>query len=378
VIGQLCWHGLHEEKQLTFHNRPVIDAHVHVHPAMAKVMADIMEANNLSSVVNLGILEVLGIPFQEGMRAFRQTLGDRMVYFITPDFSDTSPGFGERMAEELERKVAAGAQGLKIFKELGLRHKDAGGNLVPVDDQRLDPLWAKAGELAVPVLIHTADPLAFFQPLDENAASLTENAASLTENAASLTENAASLTENAALLTGNERWEELQAHPDWHFGTPEFPDHDTLLAQRNRVIERHPDTTFIGAHLGNYPENLAYVDACLERYLNFYVDTSARIGEFGRHPPEETRAFFLKHQDRVIFGTDLMIGWDAFDDWVREDMAKFNRFYDGHWRFFETGARHIDHPFPIQGAWKVDAVSLPDDVLEKLYVRNAQRLVPGL
>jgi len=340
-----------------FHNRPAIDAHVHVHPAMAKAMADIMKANNLSNVVNLGILEVLGIPFQEGMRVFREALGDRMVYFTTPDFSDTSPGFGERMAEELERKVEAGAHGLKIFKELGLRHKDAGGNLIPVDDQRLDPLWAKAGELGVPVLIHTADPLAFFQPLDENAASLTENAASLTEN---------------------ERWEELQAHPDWYFGTPEFPDHDTLLAQRNRVIERHPDTTFIGAHLGNYPENLAYVDACLERYPNFYVDTSARIGEFGRHPPEETRAFFLRHQDRVIFGTDLVIGWDVFDDRDREDMAEFNHFYDGHWRFFETGARHIDHPFPIQGAWKVDAVGLPDDVLENLYVRNAQRLIPGL
>ena len=330
---------------MKLHNRPVVDAHVHVHPAMAKVMAEIMEANNLSSVVNLGILEVVGIPFQEGMRAFREALGDRMVYFTTPDFSsDTSAGFGERMAEELERKVEAGAQGLKIFKELGLRHRDADGNLIAVDDQLLPPLWAKAGELGVPVLIHTADPLAFFQPLDEN----------------------------------NERWKELLAHPDWHFGTPKFPDHDTLLAQRNRVIERHPDTTFIGAHLGNYPENLAHVDACLDRYTNLYVDTAARIGEIGRHPPEETRAFFLKHQDRVIFGTDLVIGWDVFDDRARQDVAEFNHFYDGHWRFFETGARHIDHPFPIQGLWKVDAISLPDDVLEKLYVRNAQRLIPGL
>jgi hypothetical protein len=226
-----------------------------------------------------------------------------------------------------------------------LRHKDANGNLIPVDDHRLDPLWVKAGELGVPVLIHTADPLAFFQPLDEN----------------------------------NERWEELQAHLDWHFGTPEFPDHDTPLAQRNRVIERHPGTTFIGAHLGNYPENLAYVDACLGLYPNFYVDTSARIGEIGRHPAEETRAFFLKHQDRVIFGTDLVIGWDALDDRARQDMAEFNHFYDGHWRFFETGDREIEYPdFPIQGRWKVDAVGLPDDVLEKLYIRNAQQLTPGL
>jgi predicted TIM-barrel fold metal-dependent hydrolase len=327
------------------HNFLVVDAHVHFSPDKADLAAEVMEANHLSRMVNVGALEALGIPFEEGMRAFRKALGDRMVYFPTPDFSDTSPGFGERMTEDLERKVEAGAHGLKIFKELGLRHKDADDNLIPVDDPRLDPLWAKAGELGVPVLIHTADPVAFFQPLDEN----------------------------------NERREELQAHPDWYFGGPEFPDHDTLLAQRNRVIERHPDTTFIGAHLGNYPENLAYVDACLDRYPNFYVDTAARIGEIGRHSAEEARAFFIKHQDRVIFGTDLVIGWDVFYDRAGEDMTELNRFYEAHWRFFETEEQQIEYPeFPVQGQWKVDAINLPDEVLEKLYVRNAQRLILGL
>jgi predicted TIM-barrel fold metal-dependent hydrolase len=304
-----------------------------------------MEVNQLSGVVNLGILEARGISFQEGIRCFRRALGDRMVYFPTPDFSDVAPGFAERMAEDLERKVEAGACGLKIFKELGLRHKDADGNLIPVDDPRLDPLWAKAGELGVPVLIHTADPVAFFRPLDEN----------------------------------NERWEELQLHPDWHFGQPEFPDHDTLLAQRNRVIGRHANTTFIGAHLGNYPENLTYADSCLDRYSNFYVDTTARIGEIGRHPADEVRAFFIKHQDRVIFGTDLTLGWDAFEAKDQEDMAELKRFYDAHWRFFETNEWQIEYPgFPIAGRWKVDGIGLPDGVLQKLYFRNAQRLIPGL
>jgi predicted TIM-barrel fold metal-dependent hydrolase len=327
------------------HTIQVIDAHVHVHPSMVAALAAIMEANHLSHVVNLGIFEELGIPFQEGMDAFRKVLGDRVLYFPTPDFSDTSPGFGERMAEDLERKVDAGANGLKIFKEFGLRHRDAGDNLIPVDDPRLDSLWAKAGELGVPVLIHTADPVAFFQPLDEN----------------------------------NERWQELQLHPNWHFGRSEFPDHDTLLAQRNRVIERHPDTTFIGAHLGNYPENLTYVDACLDRYPNFYVDTCARIGEIGRHPVQEVRAFFLKHQDRVIFGTDLVLRWEEFEEQDQEDLPEVKRFYDAHWCFFETGEQQIEYPgFPNQGRWKVGAIHLPDAVLEKLYVRNAQRLVPGL
>jgi hypothetical protein len=312
---------------------------------MAGTLLDIMEANNLSQVVNLGILEVLGIPFQEGMSAFRKIMGECMVYFPAPDFRDTSPGLGERMAEGLERKVEAGACGLKIFKELGLRHKDAAGNLISVDDPRLDPLWAKAGELGVPVLIHTADPVAFFQPLDEN----------------------------------NERCEEMQMHPDWHFCGPEFPDHDSLLRQRNRVIERQTGTTFIGAHLGGYPENLAYVDACLDRYPNLYADTSARIGEIGRHPVEEVRAFFLKHQDRVIFGTDLVLGWEIFENEGQGEVAEFKPFYDAHWRFFETDERQIEYPgFPIQGRWKVDAINLPSEVLEKLYVGNAQRLMPGL
>jgi len=324
-----------------------VDAHVHVHPAMAGFWLDVMEANRLAAVVNLGILESLGLPFHDSMEALRRVLGERMAYFPAPDFRDTSPGFGERMAGELARKVEAGAAGLKIFKDLGLRHRDAEGHLIAVDDPRLDPLWAMAGELDVPVLIHTADPVAFFQPLDER----------------------------------NERREELQRHPDWHFGRPGFPDHDTLLAQRNRVIERHPGTTFIGAHLGNYPENLAYVDACLDRYPNFYVDTCARIGEIGRHPVEVVRAFFFRHQDRVIFGTDRVLGWhgSADEESSPERMAAIRRSYEAHWRFFETQERQIEYPgFPMQGRWKVDAVSLPGEVLEKLYRRNVQRLVPQL
>ncbi len=327
-------------------HRPTIDIHVHVHPGQAEALLEIMDASGLSHVANLGILEVLGIPFEEGMQTFRRVLGDRFVYFTTPDFRDTAPGFGKRMAEELARKVDAGAAGLKIFKELGLRHRDVDGHLIPVDDPRLDPLWDMAGELGVPVLIHTADPVAFFQPLDEQ----------------------------------NERWEELQRHPEWHFGKPGFPDHDSLLAQRNRVIERHPQTTFIGAHLGNFPENLAYVDRCLERYPNFYVDTAARIGEIGRHPAGEVRDFFCKHQDRILFGSDLTLGWDAFEEEEseREDLDGQAGFYDAHWRFFETNERQVEYPgYPIQGRWKVDCIGLPEGVLEKLYVRNAQRLIPA-
>ncbi|NIM94029.1 MAG: amidohydrolase family protein [Anaerolineales bacterium] len=329
-----------------FDKFPIVDAHVHVHPLLCRELKSIMERTSLAYVVNQGVLELFDLPFEEGMREFRESFGDHLIYFTTPDFSDTSTGFGERMAKNLEKKILNGAHGLKIFKELGLRHLDSSRNLIAIDDARLDPLWEKAGELQVPVLIHSADPVAFFEPLNEN----------------------------------NERWEELQEHPEWHFGGSEFPSHDALLEQRNRVIERHPSTTFIGAHLGNYPENLNYVDHCLDRFPNFNVDTSARIGEIGRHPAEDVRAFFLKHQDRILFGTDLIMGWaeNPEDVTVGSTLEEHERFYRRHWQFFETNDPQIEHPFPIQGQWKVNAIGLPHEVLKKLYFHNAQRIIPGI
>jgi predicted TIM-barrel fold metal-dependent hydrolase len=323
---------------------PIIDIHTHVHPGVASDMRRVMDAAGVAAVVNLGVLERLDFPFDDGMRAYRNALGDRMVYFPTPDFRDIAPGFGERMADALESKVAAGAGGLKIFKELGLRHRDAAGRRIGVDDPRLDPLWARAGALGVPVLIHTADPLAFFGPLDPT----------------------------------NERWEELQEHPDWHFGKPEFPGFWDLLGELERVIARHPGTIFIGAHLGNCAEDLGYLDATLARLPNLAIETSARLAEFGRHGAEAVRAFFLAHQERILFGTDLVLGWDAFNAPEQVNVDGLVRFYDIHRRYFDTRDRQMAHPFPIQGRWQIDAVGLPDDVLDKLYVRNARRLIPSL
>lgn len=331
------------------HPYSVVDVHVHVSPQYADQLAAIMEANNLSAVVNLGVIEWLGLPFDEAMAAFRKALGDRMAYFMLAHFHDTSPGFGERMAEELERKVEAGACGLKVLKELGLRYRDADGKLIPVDDPRLDVLWAKAGELGVPVLIHTADPVAFFQPLDEH----------------------------------NERRMELELHPDWHFFGPEFPSFHELLEQRNRVLERHPDTIFIGAHVGGYPESLVTVGEWLDRYPNFYVDTAARIGEIGRRPPAEVREFFIKYQDRILFGSDLVLGWryggEEPEAPVDEMLAEANAFYDLHWPYYETNQCEMEYPgYPIQGEWKVSGIQLPEAVLRKLYESNARRLIPAL
>ncbi|NIM94072.1 MAG: amidohydrolase family protein [Anaerolineales bacterium] len=330
----------------TFPPRKLIDAHTHVMPKSLEYMKEVMQASNITKVVNLGVLESADIPFDEGMKAIRDVMGDRMVYFPAPEFDDVSPGFGERMAETLERKVEAGAGGLKIFKSLGLQVKDEDGKLIPVDDQRLDPLWSKAAELGVPVLIHSSDVLAHFQPLDEN----------------------------------NEQFEALTRFPDWHVYGLEYPDHDELLEQRNRVIEHHPKTVFIGAHVGMYYEKLHIVDEWLDRYPNFYVDTSASIVQLGRYPKEEIQAFFRKHQDRILFGTDIVLGsFDELDDERPWEFKRTDYDYGIMRHFYETDMEDLRHPgYPVFGNWLVNGVDLPEELLDKFYSGNAIRLIPAL
>jgi predicted TIM-barrel fold metal-dependent hydrolase len=239
--------------------------------------------------------------------------------------------FGEWAAQRFRKQVARGAQGLKIWKSFGLQVRDQNDNLVPVDDPRLDPLWATAGELNLPIMVHVADPVAFFDPVDEI----------------------------------NERWEELHAHPDWQFPSPPYPAFMTIMNQFANLVSHHPGTNFIGAHVGCYAENLDWVSHLLDRCPNFYVDISGRMGELGRQP-YSTRRFFLKHADRILFGTD----WPASVEWYRH-----------HYRFLETDDEYFNYDreeIPRQGRWRVHGIFLPDDVLEKVYFKNAARLLPNV
>src|SRR5688572_23126251 len=171
---------------------------------------------------------------------------DRLLVFFAPDWQRIDePNFGINEAKRLEEAAKSGVRGVKVFKSLGLTIKDKNGKIVPVDDPRLDPIWAKCGELKIPVMVHVSDPKAFFTPIDEH----------------------------------NERYDELAAHPEWSFYGDNFPSKEEILAQRNRVIARHPRTNFIGAHMGNLPEDLGMVSMWLEQYSNFYVDIDARISE---------------------------------------------------------------------------------------------------
>jgi predicted TIM-barrel fold metal-dependent hydrolase len=232
------------------------------------------------------------------------------------------------MASDLRDAAAAGARGLKVWKLLGLSMRDPDGKLVAVNDPRLDELWATAGELGLPVLIHIADPVAFFSPLDRY----------------------------------NERWEELSKHPDWHFYGPEFPSFETVIEGFADIVTRHPGTTFIGAHVGCYAENLHWIGALMDRCPNFNVDIGARLGELGRQP-YTARDFFLGHSDRILFGTDAT---------PRVEM------YQLHYRFLESRDDYFPYgngEIPGQGRWAIYGMYLPDDVLRRVYYDNAARLI---
>jgi predicted TIM-barrel fold metal-dependent hydrolase len=238
--------------------------------------------------------------------------------------------FGEWAAQRLRKQAARGAQGLKIWKPFGLHVRDQHNMLVSIDDPRLDPIWTTAAELKLPVLIHVADPVAFFDPLDHT----------------------------------NERWEELQVHPDWQFPSPPFPSFMTIMNGLANLVTNHPETTFIGAHVGCYAENLGWVGDLLDRCPNFYIDVSARLGELGRQP-YTTRRFFLRYADRILFGTDAS---PSLDD------------YRLYYRFLESDDEYFNYnlsPVPAQGRWYVYGLYLPDDILRKVYYDNAARLLLG-
>ena len=241
------------------------------------------------------------------------------------------PDFGRRVREQIRQAHEQGCSGLKFLKQFGLGYRNPDGSLIQIDDPRWDPIWETCGELSMPVLIHTADPAAFFEPTDRY----------------------------------NERWEELSRHPDWSFHGDEFPSRESLLAARNRVIGRHPKTRFICAHMANNPEDLATVAGWLDRYPNMYVEFASRIGELGRQP-YTAREFLIEYRDRVLFGTD--------GPWPELRWTYY-------WRFMETLDEYFPYSekeFPPQGFWRIYGVGLPRRVQADIYYRNALQLLPGL
>jgi predicted TIM-barrel fold metal-dependent hydrolase len=313
----------------------VIDVHNHLGGGKDNLTPDRvrhylaeMDAAGLRTVVNLD--GGWGPRLKETLSALDQAYPGRFLTFALLDFSGIdNKNWGQREARRLEESFQAGAKGLKIHKSLGLSYRYRSGELMPVDDPKLDPAWEMCAKYNRPVVIHVADPAAFFTPLDRF----------------------------------NERWHELNTHPNWLFHGERFPSHDEILMQRNRVIARHPKTTFICAHFANNPEDLAAVGRWLDSYPNMYVDVDARISELGRQP-YTARRFFLKYQDRIMFGTDTAPNRDAY------------RMY---YRFLETDDEYFDcaSGHHRQGFWMIYGLFLPEDVLKKIYHKNAERLFFG-
>jgi predicted TIM-barrel fold metal-dependent hydrolase len=335
---------------------PVIDIHTHMGWAAREVggvangedmtflapadaVLKVMDRKNLKTIVNL--TGGYGKGLTESIRNYDLVHPGRFLTFTEPWWSRLNePDYPAFQADELARARKAGASGLKVTKALGLylREKVTTGPLVKVDDARFDPMWEACSSLNMPVAIHVADPEAFFLPTDRF----------------------------------NERFEELNNHPDWSFHGRDFPSFRELLDAFYRMVAKHPRTQFIALHFGLNAENLGSVSERLDRYKNVHVDLAARIGELGRQP-RAARAFFDRHQDRILFGTDAVPnGYDTPQQIFGE------RLYEIYYRFLETEDEYFDYapaPVPPQGRWQIYGLGLPGDILRKVYHDNAARLL---
>jgi predicted TIM-barrel fold metal-dependent hydrolase len=354
-----------EENPVASARYPVIDMHTHVSSVMRRTptpghplqgtgperldqIVRWMDELNIQTLVNL--TGGAGDGLEQTMTECVDPHPGRIVTCTVPSYDKLGePDYPTWQADELGRAKEAGAVGLKISKTLGLYLREGGfrqsereegqeGPLVKIDDPRFDPMWDAAGKLGFPVFIHVADPDAFFTPTDRF----------------------------------NERWEELGNHPRWSFYGEDFPAKAELLAARDRVIERHPSTTFIGLHVGNHSEDLDDVSSCLERYPNFNVEIGARLGELGRQP-RRSRRFFEEYQDRVMFGTDASPNGTSVP---QQDLEP--NMFQLYFRFLETLDEYFDYapsPTPPQGRWKIYGIGLPDEILKKVYHNNGARIM---
>ena len=325
---------------------PMVDMHVHLSLGAGDRLLGLMKRYGIDHIVNLSGGHPMGSLPQQ-LSAARASHGKITVFTAFPYEQAESPGYGPRMARILRIGHDMGAKGLKIAKVLGLGLPGPTGKLLPVDDPELDVVFETAGELGMPIAIHAGDPRAFWLPVDQR----------------------------------NERLAELTAHPGWALYGKSVPSFDQILGQLERRIARHPSTKFISVHFGNCAEDIDRVAGMLRRYPNLYIDTAARIPEMGRHPADKLRAFFQEFQDRILYGSDLGVGPDPEPLFLGSSGAspptpeEQELFFSATHRFFETDDRGFAHPTPIQGSWKIDGIHLPRDVLEKVYAKNAMRLL---
>jgi len=310
---------------------PFIDVHNHQFNMPNMDLKDLiteMDKLNMKVMVNLsGRPRNDGNHLRKALTNVKDHYPNRFIVFTNIDLTTIDePGWSEKTAKQIEEDFRSGAMGLKIYKTQGMDNSDALGNRIKIDDPRIDPVWAKCGELGIPVLIHSADPAPFWQPMDEK----------------------------------NERWLELKLRPGRKRGPDDAP-WEQIIEEQHHVFEKHPETKFINAHLGWYANNLGKLAELMDKYPNMYAEIGAVIAELGRQP-RFAKTFLIKYQDRVMFGKD---------SWVPEE-------YHTYFRVLETADEYFPYYKKYHAFWRMYGLDLPDEVLKKLYYKNALAVIPNI
>ena len=319
----------HEVPQAKF---PAVDFHGHP-PALnspGTIQSVVTAMDELNLQVMVQARGSSGTALTRQIQAVRAAgMQDRFVFFTTVDLQSVGPGSGARIASQLERDVTAGAVGIgEINKGFGLLTRKADGSRLQMDDPELDVVWQTAGRLGIPVFVHTGDPAEFFEPLDFE----------------------------------NERWLEMALFPNRRFNDrSRFPEFNELMEERDRMLERHPNTTWVLAHMSWYTQDLGRLGELFDRFPNVYAEVGAVLYDLGRQP-RFARDFFVKYQDRILFGKDSF----------QPDE------YPYYWRVFETEDEYFDYYRDYHAFWKLYGMGLPDDVLRKIYYENALRIIPDM
>jgi predicted TIM-barrel fold metal-dependent hydrolase len=317
------------EHKITRAKFPFIDIHNHQWQMGSQDLSGLV---NDMDKLNLAIMNNLSGGNGSGLERMLQNIKghypNRFTVFANIDFSGIGEaGWTEKAVKQLEEDVHHGASGLKIFKDLGLRIRDNKGVRVTVDDPRLDPIWEKCPELKIPVLIHAADPKPFWDPVDDQ----------------------------------NERWLELVTHPERKYSSGNYAPWEQIIMEEHRMFRKHPQTTFINAHFGWYANDLAKLSALMDSLPNMYVEFGAVIAEIGRQP-RMAKKFFEKYQDRILFGKD---------SWVPEE-------YYTYFRVLETDDEYFPYHKKYHAFWRMYGLGLPDDILKKIYYKNALKILPNV
>ena len=311
---------------------PAVDFHGHP-PALNSpnaIQSVVIAMDELNLQVMVQARGSSGASLTQQIQAVRAAgMQDRFVFFTTVDLRGVSPGSGAQIASQLEEDVSAGAVGIgEINKGFGLLTRKADGSRLQMDDPELDVVWQTAGRLGIPVFVHTGDPAEFFEPLDFE----------------------------------NERWLEMALFPNRRFNDrSRFPEFNELMEERDRMLERHPNTTWVLAHMSWYTQDLGRLGELFDRFPNVYAEVGAVLYDLGRQP-RFARDFFIKYQDRILFGKDSF----------QPDE------YPYYWRVFETEDEYFDYYRDYHAFWKLYGMGLPDHVLRKVYYENALRIIPDM